>query len=380
MAAKIEFFRVDCGDMTLITFDSGKTLLIDCHIRKSADDEGDDTPDVATQLKDRLKKDGEGRPYVDAMLNSHPDKDHICGLDTHFHLGPLADYANGSEKIVIREMWSSPLVFRRASKNHVLCPDAKAWASEARRRVKKFREQGRLSDGDRILVMGEDIDGKTDDLGSILVKTDATWTAIAGVNDNGFEGLLLAPLKASDDDEEETLSKNNSSAVVRLKIGSGMTLDACRFLTGGDAEVAIWEKLWARHKSNKDRLTYDILQTPHHCSWHSLSWDSWSKKGENAKVSQDARDALGQARKGAKFIASSKPITDDDTDPPCIRAKREYKAIAKEVDGEFTCVGDGGPEPLEFVIEPGGPKLRGAKTVSTITSPALIGTARVGHG
>jgi hypothetical protein len=378
MAAKIEYFRVDNGDMTLITFDSGRTLLIDCHIRKAADDADDDTPDVASQLKERLKKDGSGKRYVDAMLNSHPDKDHITGFESHFHTGPLANYVKDSDKIIVREMWSSPIVFRRASKDHTLCPDAKVWAAEARRRVQKYRDDKSLSDGDRIVVLGEDIDGKTDDLGAILVKTDGTWSTIAGVLDQGFEGLLLAPLTASDDSEEETLTKNNSSVVLRIKIGSGTTSDACRFLTGGDAEVAIWEKLWGRHKNNTDHLLYDMLQTPHHCSWHSLSSQSWSTYGEDAEINADARNALSQARKGAKLVASSKTILDNKDDPPCIRAKREYESIAKEVGGEFTCVGDDGPEPLEFIIEPGGPRTGSKKAAST--GPVIIGSTRVGHG
>ena len=60
MPAKIELFRVANGDMTLVTFESGRTLLIDCRILKAADDPDDDTPDVATQLRDRLKRDAEG--------------------------------------------------------------------------------------------------------------------------------------------------------------------------------------------------------------------------------------------------------------------------------------------------------------------------------
>ena len=380
MAAKIEFFRVGNGDMTLVTFESGRTLLIDCHIRKKADDPDDDTPDVAGQLKDRLKTDSEGRPYVDAMLNSHPDKDHICGFKAHFHTGPLADYSKSAGKIVVREMWSSPLVFRRACKSHVLGDDAKAWSAEARRRVKKFRDNGWLGDGDRILLLGEDIDGKTDDLGAILVKTDATWTQINGAYDSGFEGLLIAPLKASDGDEDEDLSKNNSSVVCRIKIGAGGVADACQFLTGGDAEVLIWEKIWDRYKNKKDQLAYDLLQAPHHCSWHSLSWDSWSQKGEDAKVSADARSALAQARKGAKVVASSKPIKNAKDDPPCIRAKREYQAIAKDADGEFVCVGDGGPAPLAFEIKAGGLTQAAAKVAAAVSAPALIGAARVGHG
>ena len=381
MAAKIEHFKVDCGDQTLITLEGGKTLLIDCNIRKDADDANGDAPDVAQQLKDRLKTDSDGRPYVDAMMLTHPDEDHIRGFERHFHIGPTSDYVKGSGKIIIREMLSSPLVFRRASKTHVLCPDAKAWAKEARRRVKLFESQGWLGQGDKILILGEDIDGKTDKLGAILVKGDQAWTTIGGEEHANFEALLLAPIKAGDDEVEEKLTKNNSSVVVRLKLGAGWTPDACRVLIGGDAEVAIWERLWSRHKDNKDRLSYDLLLTPHHCSWHSLSYDSWSQKGENAKVCQDARDALGQARQGARFVASSKTITDNDADPPCIRAKREYEAMAKDVKGAFLCVADEpGEQPLAFTIEPSGLKKVGAAVAATVAAPALIGAKPIGHG
>ena len=74
MTAKITFFPVDNGDMTLLRLaDSNATsLLIDCKIRSSADDPEDSTPDVAKALRDRLKSDSNNRPYVDAMLLSPP--------------------------------------------------------------------------------------------------------------------------------------------------------------------------------------------------------------------------------------------------------------------------------------------------------------------
>ena len=57
------------------------------------------------------------------------------------------------------------MVFRRASRQHVLCDDAKAFKSEAQRRVRKRREAlWPAVDGDRILILGENEDGKTDDL------------------------------------------------------------------------------------------------------------------------------------------------------------------------------------------------------------------------
>jgi len=382
MVAKIDFFRVGDGDMALVRFETGRTLLIDCNIRKAADDPNDDTPDAAKQLKDLLGRDSDGRPFVDAMLLSHPDEDHCRGLKRHFHMGPPSDYVKGSGKIIVREMWSSPIVFRRASKDHTLCEDAAAWCAEARRRVKRFRDQGYGPENEKILILGEDIDGKTDDLGSILVKIDETWSRINGNTDSSFSALLIAPLKAKDDEEEELLSKNDSSTIARFKIAAGGVSDACRFLTGGDAGVAVWERVWDRNKgSAAEKLGYDLLLAPHHCSWRSLSWDSWSEKGKNAKVSQAARDALGQARSGATIVASSKTITDDDADPPCIRAKREYQDILKGVTGTFTCAGDGGPDPLAYDIEPGGAKKRPPKAIAVAgLSPSLVGAKPVPHG
>ncbi len=76
-------------------------------------------------------------------------------------------------------------------------------------------------------------------------------------------------------------------------------------------------------------------------------------------MSSDARNALSQAIDGAKLIASSKEINDGDGDPPCTRAEREYKKIAKDADGEFFCVmtetSAKEPQPLEFELTDTGP-------------------------
>lgn len=387
MAASLTFFPVGTGDMTLVQLADGLTLLIDMHIRVAADDADDDTPDVAKDLRSRLRRDDEGRPYVDAMLLSHPDKDHCTGLEKHFHLGSLSDYADSDKpdeekRIVIREMWSSALVFRRANKKKgfSLCSDAKAWAAEARRRIEVNREQefDGVEVGDRIQIMGEDENGKTDDLGPILIKVDEFFNRINGQDSDYFEAQLLGPLPKGDDAEEETLSKNDSSVVLNLQIAASKGVpDGCKFLTGGDAEVAIWERMWVKHKDNPAVLEYDVLQTPHHCSWHTLSYDSWSDKRTKGVVSADAKKALSQARSAAFIVASSDPIKDDDNDPPCIGAKWEYEKIVKNVDGKFMCTGEHpdekSPESLVFTITADGPqapkkKETGAKVASFIAT------------
>jgi hypothetical protein len=378
MSAQLRFFPVGNGDMTLVTLESGRKILVDCNIRAAADDPDDDTPDVATELWDQLTRDDKGRLFVDAFLLSHPDEDHCRGLKRHFHLGKPADWSKSADKIFVREMWSSPMVFRRASKNHVLSEDALAWKAEARRRVAAYRASpGGITDGDRILILGEDEDGKTDDLQAILVRVDQEFMRVNGNYDATMKARLLAPHPKGDEDEEEERSKNHSSVVINFSLTGGGVAGACRFLTGGDAEVLIWERMWARHSHHPDWLAYDVLQTPHHCSWHSLSYDSWSEKGEDAEVCEDARKALGQARDGAVIVASSVAIKDDDKDPPCIRAKREYQDIADGAGGSFKCVGEPESDPKSLVFEIGA---NGFRAVAKVLRPAVIvGSGAVGR-
>jgi hypothetical protein len=365
MTATITFHPVGCGDMTLIQLadDNQTTVLVDINIRQDADDPDGEYRDVAKDLRGRIRRDANNRPFVDAFLMTHPDADHIRGFERHFHVGPLADYADDEKadddkKIVIREIWSSPLVYRRASKNHALCSDAKAFNTEAKRRVAVNRKMNfsSVAEGDRILIMGEDENGKTDDLTPILVKVDEIFSRVNQVNKAGyFSATLIAPFPKAGDDEEAKLGKNHSSVILNLTLGAdAKTPDGCKFLICGDAEVLVWERLWEKHKAQSEKLEYDLLLAPHHCSWHSLSYDSWSALREKAKVSVDARSALSVTRAGAVVVASSNPIKDDDKDPPCIRAKREYVSIVSEAKGTFYCVGElpdeKNPEPLTFNV------------------------------
>lgn len=385
MPTTLTFFPVGNGDMTLVKLADAEstTMLIDINIRTDADNTNSPTRDVATDLRERLKSDAHGRPYVDVFLLSHPDQDHCRGLKRHFYLGPLIDYPDdkkpqNEKRIVIREIWSSPIVFRRASKNHVLCSDAKAFNREAKRRVKVNKESGFwVSDGDRIKVLGEDTDGKTDDLGPILWKTGEKSSSIRGRDFAAqFTAHLLAPVKAEGDPElEDNLSKNHSSVIINFMFASGaLTPDGVKFLTAGDAEVLIWTKLWEKYESTPEVLEYDVMQTPHHCSWHSLSYDSWSEKKEKAQVEQPARNGLGQARAGAVIVASCKPIRDDDVDPPCIRAKTEYEDILKTKGGTFICTDEypkeAAPEPYVLTVT-----AEGASKPSIGQAAAKLGAA-----
>jgi hypothetical protein len=384
MATSITFFPVDNGDMTLVSLGdkTGTTILIDCNIRAAADNPDDKTRDVAKDLRERIKRNSKDRPYVDVFLLGHPDQDHCRGIQTHFYLGDPAKYPDdkkpdNEKRIIINEMWSSPMVFRRASAEHQLCEDALAFKKEAKRRVALARERdcAGIDAGDRVLILGEDENGKTDDILEIVVKVDADLTKVNGTESNVFKGRLLAPLPSTDEDEEEMLKKNHSSVILNMELAEDASRKTVKnFLSGGDAEVLIWEKIWEKHKKSPTPLTYDLLQTPHHCSWHSISSDSRSELGDKAKVSADAKSALSQIRDGGRIISSSCPIKDDECDPPSHAAKKEYEDIAKGVKGEFLCTAEypeaSNPAPMEFTIT--GNKIEKSVRKASVEAPKPV--------
>lgn len=404
MPGTIDFFRAGNADMTLITLSSGYKVLVDCYLLEQGTDLVAATVD---DLYARLGHDENGRPAVDVFLETHPDDDHCHGAKTYLHLRPMSEYADepkgdkARKKIVVREMWSSPLVYRRHSPDHKLTDDAVAINSEAQRRVEAFRVRkaandkvgkatslSDMADGERIRVIGEDYkkDGldRLAGLDAIRVNVDDTFL----VRDRNGSPLMsvnvLAPLPVVSDADEAVLTKNNSSVIVRFGFHfSGGAEPIWHALFGGDAEVDIWRRLYRSHKANlSGKLGYDLLLAPHHCSWGVLSEEPTSAK---AKADAEARKALEQTDDGY-VVASSKKIINDDDNPPAHRAKVEYIDILDDAGDRFYCTGEAGSGEeaarLTFDITVAGPKPPSRKAPATSAgsaSAALAGTAR-SHG
>ena len=165
MVAKVLFFPVGNGDMTLIVFESGRKLLIDMKIRAAADDPDDDTPDVAAELRDLLTRDAEGRLYIDALLISHPDQDHCTRpaertfISGRRQIGRRPPTRSSSANCG-RRRWCSGAHQPNTSFAKTQRPSTAKRAAV----LQRFRRHPGRCDGDRILILGEDEDGKTDDL------------------------------------------------------------------------------------------------------------------------------------------------------------------------------------------------------------------------
>jgi hypothetical protein len=362
--SKVTFFPVGekNGGMTLIKLNDNKktTILIDCSI---GDDPIADHCDVNQELRDRLPTDSDDRPYVDAFILTHRHDDHLKGFTKHFHTGSLDDYKDDDDekKIVIRELWSSHNFWKPSSKNYRLCDDAKAFNKEMKRRVDLFNEDKEIQpEGDRAIIVGKDPDGKTDGLEDINYDIGDTFTKINHrYISSKLKGFILSPIEQQEDEDDECFTdKNRQSVVMQLTVIQGSQNN--KLLMAADAECLVWETLWDEYDDDTEKLEYDILYAPHHCSWHSLSYDSQSED-EDPEVCDDAKSALSQSKDGAVIVSQSKIIKESDQDPPSVAAKEEYVDIVGEK--QFYCTNEypdeKKPEPLEFNLTGDGPQKKG---------------------
>lgn len=371
------FYPVGNGAMTLIKLnDNDKTtVLIDINIRTTTDDPNDNIYDVSMHLRKQLKKDENGRPYIDVFVLTHNDDDHIRGFQKHFHLGSPDDYQKSDEeesKILIRELWSSYRFWMRASDSNSLCDDAKAFNYEMKRRVKLYEDNREIQNvGDRAIIIGEDPKGRTESLSAIVRKINSSFSKI---NEKELTNLIsinvLGPLPQQDDEEDKDFNeKNRGSMILQLKIKKVLYENI--LLLPGDTEVDVWEYMWKKY--SEEKLKYDILLAPHHCSWHSLSHDSYSHS-KYPEVSENAKKALSQAKDGAFIISSSKPIKRDDADPPSEAAKRIYLKILNNEE-HFLCTEEfprkDGVEPIIFSLTEDGPQLLSPKSRSEHSIAAI---------
>lgn len=372
----ITFFPVGekNGGMKLIKLNDirNTTILIDSSI---GDEPIADHCDVNQELRNRLPTDTNGRPYVDAFILTHRHDDHAKGFKKHFHTGSLDNYDDEADelKIIIRELWSSHIYWKPSSEDYPLCEDAKILNKEVKRRVELFRKEYKIqSEGDRAIIIGQDPEGRTDDLDSITYNIGDTFKKINNINiSTKLEGFILSPIEQQEDEDEACFTdKNRQSIVIQFTVIQGEYRN--KLLMAADAECLVWESLWKEYKADIAKLEYDILSSPHHCSWHSLSYDSQSEC-DNPQVCKNAKKALSQKKEGAFIISQSKIIKDSDQDPPSEAAKTEYIDIIGEE--QFICTNEHPdkkkPEPIEFNLTDNGPQKKGVKEKSKLSVAAL---------
>lgn len=353
------FYPVGNGDTSQIVLHQGRRVLFDfCHRKKSEDA---DTPEI--DLKKRLKEelDGAGRDYFDVVAFTHADVDHIQGSTEFFELQHAAKY-QGDGRIKIKQLWVPAAMAMESATNDQQSDEFVILRQEARHR---------LLEGKDILIFS-----RPQELIDWLVPKLKDRGEAANARDHLFidAGKLVPGFTLAADGaeffchspfvkhyEDGDFIRNSAALVFNVRLLAGVsTFD---YLEVGDAH---WDDLedivritkW--HK-NEDRLAWDLINIPHHCSYKSLS----DEKGETETEPKPlVKELLLAGKRDSYIVSCSKPVVDvkksyDQIQPPHIQARKAYDRYRKEVQGRKFLVtmeepNANKPKPLIFDVTAGG--------------------------
>lgn len=373
MNTKITFYPVLNGDCSLIEFTNGQKMMFDCNFRSDAEDKNNDDYNVIKDLLDnKLKGTHKGLPYLDAFVLTHPDQDHCRGFKDKFYQGKNPETKEGepskSDKdnklILIGELWYSPRVF--SENTNELSEDAKAFKKEAQRRMKLFNENSSDKDkpGNRIRIIGyADVDALDNIPSEVISAAGDTVKKLNGKTLSDFRFFVHAPFKDCIEDD----NRNATSIVLQIRVDAGDKTNVGRIVLGGDSEWRVWKKIMDK-TSDDNNLKWNILEAPHHCSYHFFA-DNREDEPE-----QSSLDFLAKRVNKGYIVSSSKTIKQNDDTPPCQKAKNRYIKSLGDNEDYFKCttVNDV-QKPVVFEVKPDGIHLVEGTEQKKETKPAIGG-------
>lgn len=363
------FWPVGCGDSTTIVVDRDSDVIvqIDLHHVGDSENEDDHRVPIVDDLVARLPK-REGKPYLAAFGATHLDKDHIQG------------FADLLDRVSIGDLWFTPRVLWEQDQDD-LCEDAKAFATEAERRINKLKAQGDIGSGDRIRIIGfSDALEEHNDIYKNLPEGAVTtpgseFHAIDGEDrSEHFRAFVHAPFK-----KDAEAERNHTSFGLQVTVTSGS--DTIRALLLGDLSYPTIKRIF--EVSDDEDVAWDVFLAPHHCS-KSVMYGRDEGETEDT-LKRPLLDRIEAARGTNPYIiASSAEIPDSDKpgdNPPHAEAAKRYRELVPE--GNFLCTAEypsaSAPEPIVF--EPGaeGAALQeaaGEPTARASSTPAAVAAAR----
>jgi beta-lactamase superfamily II metal-dependent hydrolase len=342
----IMFWPVGTGDSTTIVVDDDHIVQVDLHDMAQADLDGAAVTPVVDELAACLPK-RNGRPYLAVFVLTHADQDHCRG------------FADLLEAVTIGELWATPRLWREyETADSVICDDARAFQEEAERRVRATRAAvargEKPKSGDRILVVGYDTEGEQHAYADLPDEyLTGPGHLVTSLDDDDmsavFEAFIHAPFA-----DDCAAARNETSLALQLTLRDPTGTDARILLLGDLAHDTIMKIIsYSEAHQREDRLAWDILLAPHHCSKHVMYRDG--------ELQQDVLDAFERhARDHAIIVASSMPVPFRNSagdNPPHAKAKARYLQI---VDGEdrFICTQEwpdpDQPCPVVFGLSAGG--------------------------
>lgn len=358
MAHKATFYPEGNGDTCLIETEGEGLLLFDFADKHV---EGGLEVDLSAELGGKL--DEFGRDGFDVVAFTHLDDDHIHGATEFFHLRHSRTY-QGEGRAKIQELWVPAGAITESN----LEGEALTIRAEARYRLIE-------GEGIRVFSRPKALEAWLASRGIRLedrahLITDAGKT-VPGLDKwvHGVELFVHSPF-ALQQDGDERVDRNRDSLVLQATFRYGLQ-DVRLFLSADSTHEALANivRLSEVHE-NGERLEWDIMKIPHHCSSYSLAAEKGVEITEPEVDVARLFDKYGQV--GGILVSTSKPIpyNDENDQPPHRQAANYYKGVVRQLRGEFKVTMEHPkppkPEPLVIVIDETGARVRKVASVGML--------------
>lgn len=375
-AHKIIFYPVGNGDSCQIVLAAGRRIMLDfCH-RRVAEDDNDPRIDLNKCLKDDLES--ADRDYFDVVAFTHADTDHISGCTEFFELDCAAKY-QGDGRIKIKELWVPAALLIEEVERDKLSSEFAILRREARYRllegkgIKVFSKPQRLMD--QWLRQALKDRGESENARDHLFVDAGTLVDGFTLATDGAEFFCHSPFIKHCDEGDDL--RNDAALIFNIRLRAGWA--DYDFLQIGDSTWEVLEDIVAITKfhHNEDRLKWNLLNIPHHCSYRALSDERGEKETDPKPL---IKELLLLGQKDSYLVSSSVPIPDSkdmyqQSQPPHIQAKNAYNSYRQKVQGRRLIVtmeepNATRPEPVTFEVTVGG-----VAWIKAITgAPAVLGS------
>lgn len=332
MTARIQFFPLGNADTLRLDLADGRKVLVDYAAMRNGDDDQDKRCDLPEELRRDLKK--VHRDYFDAVCITHTDSDHCKGFGEFFWLEHTAKY-QGEGRIKIKELWvPAAAILEENLKN-----DARLVRAEARHRLREGEGIRVFSRPERLKEWLENEDLDFEKRKHLIVDAGKLVPGYTKDGPEKVEFFVHCPFGWRQD-KNTVVVRNEDSIVMHVTFKEGGT--ESRLFLGSDANHETLSEIvqTTRRHGNEDRLRWDIMKLPHHCSYRSLGPD---RGEEETKPEPDVKWLFEDQREDGSYIVSpswSIPVKgseDDKSDqPPHRQAANYHRRISNNRDGEFT--------------------------------------------
>lgn len=358
---KVTFYPLGNADTCLIELENDRMLLFDYANVAVSNDEEDKRIDLEGALRKTLEE--ANRDYFDVVAFTHLDDDHVCGASEFFYLEHAQKY-QGEGRVKIETLYvPAAAIIEEGSKN-----DARVIRAEARHRL-------RAGKGIRVFSRPAQLESWLEEQGLSLQDREDLITDAGqlipefSLEKDGIEFFVHSPF-ASRLEDGTPIDRNADALAVQAKFQVGTTETKLFLSADLDHEAFTSIVEITKYHKNEERLEWDIFNTPHHCSYLSLSSEKGKEKTEPVPEVKWLFEE--QAGERALIVSTSKPIPSDDEDkqPPHRQAANYYKEAVSLVDGEFKVTMEhpnkSKPEPLVIEIDGLG------STVKKVTMSASV--------